>query len=613
MRCLLLFAFAYLIIPSAHAQYSDYIGSGHSNGVVVNSSDEFYAPSMWQDPASAINTLNGKGLNFEHYQAGRFLSQASLGYEKRHIDDVVAVGIEDWIDNQIALPPSYILPVSMDIVGGINDSILIADGGDSTNYIRDPDWLFFNYAWWDTQMTNEDLLRHKVANALAQIMVVSRNGFLRSHGNSLSSFYDILMEHAFGNFEDLLYDITLSPTMGHYLTFVNNPKTVLSEGIHPDENYAREIMQLFSIGLYELNTNGTRKVDGNGDWIPTYGQDDIRELAKVFTGLSYGAAFYNGYSNVVPRFGLLHWNADFTVPMIMYDTDDPATYEDEDQHENGDKVLFGNQIVEANSSGLAEIQDAINIIFNHENVGPFISHLLIQKMVKSNPSPAYIARVATVFNNNGQGVRGDMEAVIKAILLDEEARNCSFQENDANAKLKEPFLRLVHFSRAIDKISPSGEFWNEAAQFFRDVGQDILASPSVFNFWLPTHTPFGPISNQGLVAPEFQLHSSRTSVGYMNYMHRVTTISPIMFNQRNSNTVSWNKEDLYPLIEDPEAYLNYMDLRFTNGDLSDFSRRLFRRAMLDINSVQHQTYYQRWRVENGMYFILISPDYSIQR
>lgn len=614
MSRVILLSFLLFAWHNIDAQYSDYIGSGQSNGVTVNSSDEFHASSMWQDTALAINTLNGSGLNFKHYQAGRFLNQASLAYEKRHIDDVVDTGIEAWIDDQFVSSPSLVLPTAIQFVNAVNDSILLAEGGDSTNFIRKPNWQYFNYAFWHNQMTNDDLLRHKVASALAQIMVVSRVGDLSTHGNGLASFYDLLMEHAFGNFENLLYDITLSPSMGLFLTHANNPKSDPTQNIRPDENFAREVMQLFSIGLYELNLDGSRKLDNNGDWIPTYGQDDIKQLSKVFTGLSYGGVIYPGYGNIVPRFGLLHWHADLTVPMIMYDVDDPNTNADEDQHEDGDKVLFGNQIIEANPSGLLEIADAIKIIFEHPNVGPFISHLLIQRMIKSNPSPSYIARVASVFNNNGQGIRGDMKAVIKAILMDEEARDCSYQANGKNAKLKEPFLRLLHFERAIEKNSPNGEYWNETSTFYRNVNQDILAAPSVFNFWLPTHTPYGPISNQGLVAPEFQLHSSRTSVGYMNHLDGLISNGTLMYaNPLTSTPVTWNKEAYYPLIEDPENYLNWLDMRFTNGELSDVSRRFFRQALLDINAVQHQDYYQEWRVENGMYFMLISPDFTIMR
>ena len=614
MSRVILLSLLFLSWHSIYAQYTDYIGSGQSSGVTVNSSDEFHAASMWQDTALAINTLNGSGLNFEHYQAGRFLNQASLAYEKRHIDDVVNAGFEAWIDNQISAAPSYLLPTLEQFVIDRNLDILANNGGDSTEIVRTPNWQYFNYAFWQHQMTNDDLLRHKIASALAQIMVVSRIGDLHNHGAGLASFYDLLMEHAFGNFEDLLYDVTLNPAMGLFLTHVNNPKSDPAQSIHPDENYAREIMQLFSIGLYELNLDGSRKVDNNGDWIPTYGQDDIKELAKVFTGLSYGATIDIGYGNFVPGFSLLHWYADFTVPMIMFDVDDPTTpNEDEDQHENGTKILFGNQVVEANDSGLVEIEDAINIIFNHPNVGPFISHLLIQRMVKSNPSPAYISRVASVFNNNGQGTRGDMHAVVKAILLDEEARDCSYQANSENGKLKEPFLRLLHFTRLIEKNAPNDQYWNLTTNFYRDVNQDILAAPSVFNFWLPTHTPYGPISNQDLVAPEFQLHSSKTSVGYMNYIDQMTTGNIMIGNPLTEEPVTWTKSSYYPLIEDPENYLNWLDMRLMNGELSDVSRRFFRQALLDINTVQHQDYYQEWRVEHGMYFMLINPDYAIMR
>jgi len=456
LRSFLLSLFASLAI-CCFSQMPEFLGAGNDQNISVAASSEYSNLNIWEDTAFAAKTISGVGMDVVRYEAARFLSQATLGYSSENIDEVVNLGLEGWIDDQFTKDTSYLLPRVYDIHDEVMDSIY-ARTQDSMNLESRPSWRFINYGFWDVNMTNDDLLRHRVAQALSEIIVISRKSNLNSFGDGMSAFYDMLLKNAFGNYEDILLGTTLNAAMGNYLTFINNYKTDTVRNIRPDENYAREVMQLFSIGLYELNPDGTRVIV-DGEEVPTYTQDDIRELSRVFTGLSYGDVIPNMYYNE-PEFGINGWVSDWEVPMKMYDEDDPTTgWRDEDQQEDGDKVVLGQTILD-NPDGMAEVEQAVNILFDHDNVGPHIGYRLIQRLVKPNPSPAYVARVTAAFNDNGAGDRGDMKAVIKAILLDEEARDCSYQMNDHHSKLKEPLLRYLHLARAVEKTSPYGGYWN---------------------------------------------------------------------------------------------------------------------------------------------------------
>lgn len=581
-----------------------YVGAGIHNGITVSSSSN-HQDHRWSETAAAVNTLNGSGMDDARFEAARFLQQATIGFTQSHIDDVISLGKETWIENQFSLPESKVLDQLNVVFATIIDSLEKYN----ESIPRRPNWKHFSYAWWQVNMINEDLLRHKVACALAEILVVSRNSDLSGYGDALASYYDVLLGHAFGNYRDLLFDVSLHPTMGYYLSHANNPKSDTLIGRFPDENYARELKQLMTIGLFELNTDGSRK-QLNGTDIPTYDNDDIIEYAKIFTGLSYGAI--HPASNKTLKFGLNKYEADMTVPMIMYDVDDPATNRiDEDQHEDGIKTLLGGVIVPAGQSGMQDINDAVDNLFNHPNVGPFIAYRLIQRLAKSNPTPAYIQRVAQVFNDDGQGVRGNMQALIKAILMDVEAQSCNYRTIDDHSRLKEPMFRYTQFVRAVDKTAPSSFYWNDGKGFSNDAGQEILASPSVFNFFLPNDAPNGEIEDRGLVAPEFRLHDTKFSVGYINEVLEWTYNGRLMrISEKNfTHNIEWNIDSLLVIAEDIEAFINWIDLNITHGRLSDMTRSLIRDALLKYSAAGSS--YLENRVRMGMYIALISPDYNI--
>ena len=429
-----------------------YLGGGNSTNITATASSA-YTDTIWDTAPHPINTVNGQGMMAPYFDAFRFLQQASIGFDEGHVQDVMNMGVEAWIDHQLTLPIDSVLPKTIEIWEYLNSL------QPSNDQDRRPTWKHFNYAWWHMNTINADLLRHKVACALSEILVISRNSDLGSYGDGLADYYDMLLTHSFGNYRDLLYDVTTHACMGFYLSHLENPKTDTTIGQHPDENFAREIMQLFTIGLYELNNDGSHKMN-NGASIPTYNNDDIKEYAKVFTGLGIGDVEPdlldpNNMYDDTAYFGMGLWKANVRIPMRMYEWDDPwTTWRDEDQHEDGPKYLLNGTIVPGGQSGFDDINDAIDNLFNHANVGPFLAYRLIQRLVKSNPSPAYISRVADAFNGTGPygNGRGNLASVIKAILMDVEARDVSYQMSDVHSKLVEPLFRYTHFSALCKKI-----------------------------------------------------------------------------------------------------------------------------------------------------------------
>jgi len=366
--------------------------------------------------------------------------------------------------------------------------------------------------------------------------------------------------------------------MAFYLSHLNNPKTNDELGTRPDENYAREIMQLFSIGLYELNNDGSRKVDANGAWIPTYDNGDIQELAKVFTGLKGGAwsrqAIEYGIDPNIP----VEFRADINeisreVPLQM----------DEPYHEPGPKTIIGDFTIPGGQTGLEDIRQAVHHIFMHPNVGPFLSRRLIQQLVKSNPSPAYINRVANAFNNNGQGERGDIKAVVKAILLDQEARECAYMQEPSSGKLKEPMLRYTHLMHSLPSSSPEGYYWNNGFDYLESTKQQVMSAPSVFNFYTPDFQPTGEFTDQNLNAPEYKIHDSQTAIGYMNQAHKWTDWNVLFWDWHDSTPhVLMDYGQLFLLAKDAETLINHLDVLLTHGQLSDETRTTIKQAVLSI-------------------------------
>jgi uncharacterized protein (DUF1800 family) len=433
-------------------------------------------------------------------------------------------------------------------------------------------------------MEAPDPLRQRVALALSEIFVVSDNvGAIGDNPIGLANYYDMLLEHAFGNFGDLLYDVSLHPIMGVYLSHLGNERSDLSRGRFPDENYAREIMQLFSIGLFELNLDGTLQLDGDGKPIPTYDNDDITELAKVFTGLSFASA--------APRFrgGEPVWDR----PMRMYEA----------YHEPGAKLLLRGRYLPAGQSGLQDVDDAVDSLFRHPNVGPFIARRLIQRMVSSNPSPDYVRRVATVFQNNGFGVRGEMRAVITAILLDPEARAWPSAQNATKGRLRESFLRRVHLARAFDAASLARTYPIADQPAPIDFGQRPLSSPTVFNFFLPDHQPTGPITDAGLYAPEFQIITAVTAIASADQLEN-QIVRGMNSADDEFHEVRLDLTDEIAVALDTSSLIDRLDLMLTYGNMSGRMRQILVQAIEQLDDPVE-------RAQLALYLIAISPEYAV--
>ncbi|MDD7887022.1 DUF1800 family protein [Flavivirga sp. 57AJ16] len=580
-------------------EYSDYLGAGHGNGITVTSSSE-QSRGDWRETARAENTVNGQGLDARLLETSRFLAQATFGTNLDYIKTVSKNAFEDWIDTQFDIHS----PAMGHLTNNVYNQALvvfISKGGNPADY-NGPDWSHFQYAWWQSNIDNEDLLRQRIALALSEILVISWDSNLKSYGVGLGDYYDVLKDNAFGNFRDLLLEMTLHPMMGGYLSHYNNPKSDPERNIHPDENFAREIMQLFTIGLYELNQDGSYELDGNGDRIPTYNNEDIKEFAKIFTGLGTPEVEGNKYG-VTPDFGVGFNFAKKDLPMIMYD----------EWHQSGEKKLLNGQVVPSGQSGMQDIEDAIDNLFNHKNTGPFIALRLIQQLVKSNPSPAYISRVSAAFNNT-KGVRGDMKAVIKAILLDEEARSCSWMSDPNNGKLIEPMMRYFNVTRQLDLDNRNGVNWNIGYDFFNATGQSPMGAPSVFNFFLPEYVPNSEFSDANLKAPEFEIHTSASSLAYINEVDKWT--NPKYTSMLNTwdldlEKTPLNYEKLKYYAKDSDVLVNMLDKLFTRGQLSDETKRTIVEAIEPIQGTNQNTDYMYNRVKMGLYLILISPDYVI--
>ena len=351
-------------------------------------------------------------------EAFQLLNQTTFGATEQAANGVIDSGIEAWIDNQFVQPASLQLPYLQSLPRPQPIGLLNGDRVD---------------IWFQNAIDGNDQLRQRVAFALSEIMVVSQLGALQQAPYALASYYDMLARNAFGNYRDLIEDVTLHPAMGVYLSVLGNQKPNPALNIRPDENYARELMQLFSIGLVELNIDGTPKLDDQSQPIPTYDQAVIEGFAHVYTGWNW--AGFARFEFARPT------EANQTQPMQLYP----------DFHDTGEKLLLNGVVLPAGQSGQQDLAAALDNVFNHPNVGPFMAIRLIQRLTTSNPSPAYVQRVAEVFNDNGAGVRGDLRAVVKAILMDAEARPELPMEIDG--KLKEPLLRLTQLWRAYDATS----------------------------------------------------------------------------------------------------------------------------------------------------------------
>jgi len=470
--------------------------------------------------------------------AARLLTQASFGISHASMAAISKhATLESWIDEQMALPATLQLPRVQDF---------------GNNSFRAPR----HYVWWDTAVMADDQLRQRVAFALSEIFVVSDVDYTLSNAqHGMVSFYDMLAGHAFGNFRELLEDVTLHPVMGIYLSMVRNEKANIKQNIRPDENYAREIMQLFTIGLYKLDAGGTPVPVGNP--APAYTQKDVEEYARVFTGWNFADS---------PE-----WQS---TDLTSYDKITPMVPQ-EQFHDNGRKQLLGGVVAPAGLSAREDLELALDSLFNHPNVGPFIAKALIQRLVSSNPSKAYVTRVAAVFNNNGQGVRGDMGAMVKTVLLDPEAR--LRYDTVVSGKFKEPLLRATHILRALNAVPGASadnqyHLYSSTSDTVSDLyGQAVQSAASVFNFFSPgfrssTTQPGDPSSP--LVAPELQILSEALVSAANNDLHSLIYNAHNRADHKSRAAMINLDAPILILRKGRDVYLEHMNMLLMSGTMS---------------------------------------------
>ena len=546
--------------------------------------------------------------------ASQFLTRSTFGPTFDEINELATrmgeigqkAAMEEWIDEQLNIGPTYHHSLTLE---------MIEEDGD--DLYRNGAQLYRTHAWWEAVINAPDQLRQRMAWALAQIFVINDKGAGFSNRASDTSgqpqylgvvdYYDMLVSNSFGNYRELLEDVTLHPIMGVFLSHVKNPKGNPELNQFPDENYAREILQLFSIGLYQLKNNGVYRRDANGDLIPTYDNETIKSFARVFTGFSYG--------------GHLYFNSggrNYHDPMDMF----------EEFHDVDEKVLLNGTVLPAAQSGLKDINDALDNIASHKNVPMFISRLLIQRFVKSNPSKGYISRVGKVFRNNGQGVRGDFKAIIKAILLDKEALkslNLRYKNNPARlsvrqrsdsterSRLREPVLRYSALLRSFHSFTGRIIIPN----LYTTMNQGPYQSPSVFNFYLPDHLPAGvlqdyepnrKIPNGAIYAPEFQIATSVVNNTFANRIRNDVVDSKADFRVRGEPFViplDFSYEE--SLADDLNALLSHLDLLLCSGSFSQASKQ----QLDDIITNETDESESSTRVRSAITVMLTSPECSI--
>ena len=585
-RFILLIIWCSLLGELYAQQNTDFLGAGHTNGITVTTShsqSEFNPGNKTIDGFPVTDSLS-------LIEASRFLAQATLGYDYETIQQVAAMGYEAWIDEQFAIPQNSIFDLTREV-----DELLTSDDGEDEFF---PGMYSFRIAWWNSVLKGPDLLRAKVSYALSQVFVVSAfgNDLFFDEGDLSSGYYDILQSNAFGNYRDLLSEVSTSLSMGFYLSHYNNPKSIPELNIHPDENFAREVMQLFSIGLYELNNDGTRKLDSTGRFIPTYDSDDIREFAKVFTGFGDGSPGGEFGTNIG------YDSDDEYPPMKMYD----------EWHEPGQKKLLRGQIVPAGQTGMQDFEDAMDNLSTHPNVGPFIGRALIQFLVTANPSPGYVSRVADAFNQ-GEGGRGDLKSVIKAILLDPEARDCDAVNHPTGGKLREPIVRYVNFLKAFNPSTIAPIFVDPMIRWEEQVGQVPLYAPSVFNFYLPEFQPNGLIADQDLVAPVFQIHNSSTSIAYINEVNEWLFLNEpfpadiadeVMENEGLDISLKHDFTDELALVNDPKSLVERLNILLAAGQLSLDTQKIIEDAVAQLEEPED-------RLDMAIYLLMISPEYAV--
>lgn len=513
--------------------------------------------------------------------AARFLSQATFGPTDALITKVQSQGFEAFLAEQFAAPMSSHLSHVEATVAALptpSPSPSATPNQPTLQHTRD--------AWWTHAVAGSDQLRQRVAFALHEILVVSVNSDgLGNRPYALPAYYDVLVRNAFGNYRQLLEEMTLNPAMGAFLDMLQSQKADPARGRLPNENYPRELLQLFSIGLYNLNLDGSLTLGSDGFPVPTYSQDSILGISAALTGWTFGGQGAN------PVFSPGAARQNWRVPMQNLAA----------QHDFNAKQILSGVLLPANQTADQDLKATLDTVFAHPNVGPFICRQLIQRLVTSNPSPGHVYRVASVFNDNGQGVRGDLQAVVRAILMDYDARG-EARTGQGAGKLREPVLRVTNLLRGFNASSPSGRF--SVRNAYASLTQEAMFSPTVFNFFMPDYQRPGAIAAAGLKSPEFEIITETTVVTTANLLRTgiYSYLGP------NADRITLNLSTEISLAADPPRLVDRLDRLFLAGKMSSAMRNILLNA---INQIPANNPTERART--AIYLVINSPEYGVEK
>lgn len=571
-------------------------GTSGSTGSGGNTDGGSAVTSPSENPAAALPASKA--------DARRFLTQATFGPTEPELDHVMKIGYSAWIDEQFAKPQK----LHRTYWDAENKAIKAVDATRSagTREVLD--------SFYQQALKGDDQLRQRVAFALSELFVISMmsDGLGGDKGQGVAGYLDMLGRNAFGNYRTLIEDVSRNPMMGIYLSHLRNAKEDPAKGRVPDENFAREVMQLFSIGLYQLNPDGSLKLSLDGKPIETYGPKDIAGLAKVFTGWSWdgpdtGDGRYYG------------WGAEWSDPARYYTSMQGYTQ----FHSLSEKRFLGVKVLaQTRADPYTSLTTAMDTLAAHSNVGPFLGRQLIQRLVTSNPSPAYVGRVTQAF-----GSGGDMKAMVKAVLLDPEARDAKIAAGNSYGKLREPVLRLTALLRALNATSDSSKFLiGTTDDPGSQLGQTPMRSPSVFNFYRPGYVPPNTkAGKQGLAVPEMQITHETTVAGYANYM-----INGVMggFGQRGVDwqakrpDVQLETKSLLALVDKSEELADLVLARLLGPTPND---ALKTEIVAAVNSIQlpelrpdgsNKDWVEtsrKYRVSAALAIALVAPEFLIQK
>jgi uncharacterized protein (DUF1800 family) len=570
---------------------------GGDNGDSQGSADaDSTSPAMADLAADAVPASNA--------EAARFLQQAQFSSTMAEIATLRQGSYGQWLSRQFDAPQGQTGWQWLEMRGYGKMDINVYAG---STYPAD-------FMIWKQLMSGGDMMRKRMALALSEMFVVAMTGdYFTWRSHAFAHYWDMLVKNAFGNFRQLLEDVTLHPAMGFYLNTKGNQKEDASTGRLPDENYAREVMQLFTIGLYQLNLNGTVKKDASGNPIETYTQSDVSNLARVFTGYDFDRS--DGVRIPVTGQNWTIESRDFARKPMAFDAS---------KHSDLAATFLG-VTIPAGTPGPAALKTALDTLFKHPNVGPFFARQMIQRLVTSNPSAAYVARVASKFNNNGAGVRGDLRAVWTAILLDDEARGAASQTNLRFGKLREPMLRLIQWARTFGVTSAAGS-WKifDTTNVDTELSQSPLRAPSVFNYFRPGFIPPGTaMATAKASAPEFQLVNEITVGVYLNYMqgvirYGISCPKPSVPEASYASAyvpdvvASYAKE--LPLVTDAAQLVTRLNLVLCAGHLSSATRTLMVNALNATPVTAASSASAKLeRIAAAVLMVMASAEYLIQR